>query len=382
MVWDAIILRENSSEIMNVMGEVIAEEGAWAYFDGVATEFEGSQWGWALTYKLAHPQRGHFIDAPVVGVSYRGPTQEGVTADDEGGGGFLFFPGEEIEFSVGTVVLGTTEAAKKVSPLDLFDSADATDPRVINVARLLQSLDDDHSDGKINIQPVVVGCLDMAKELVVGTDNEVDFASDGQVEALILETITQCEGNPVDIVLVDAAEAQANLEAGINASGIFRKNMSKTEDWGETKQKLEVMPVYFPGVRSNGDPSLCYDEDGDKEYDEGVDTLGVPYEEWRLGGDPLAEECDPRDYEDPNACLVTLIECRDVAKPLLTTYMGKVDIYDDQVKEDFWDGRFSWDIYTAISRDDGVGEQVLPERQPALCHQHLRRPGDRGGRGG
>ena len=34
--------------------------------------------------------------------------------------------------------------------------------------------------------------------------------------------------------------------------------------------------------------------------------------------------------------------------------MGKVDIYDDQVKEDFWPGRFSWDIFTAVSRDDGT----------------------------
>ena len=59
---------------------------------------------------------------------------------------------------------------------------------------------------------------------------------------------------------VSAEEAQGNLEAGLNASGIFRKNISKTEDWGETKQKLEVMPVYFPGLRSNGDPSLCVDD--------------------------------------------------------------------------------------------------------------------------
>ena len=51
---------------------------------------------------------------------------------------------------------------------------------------------------------------------------------------------------------------------GLNASGIFRKNVTKTEDWGENKQKLEVMPVYFPGLRSNGDPSLCIDVDGDK----------------------------------------------------------------------------------------------------------------------
>ena len=131
---------------------------------------------------------------------------------------------------------------------------------------------------------------------------------------------------------VSPEEAQGNLEAGLNASGIFRKNISKTEDWGETKQKLDVMPVYFPGLRSNGSPSICCID----ETDDGVDDCdpklcdlpetpdvielcvgdpGVPYDEWRLGGDPLAEECDPRLLEDPEACQVTLIECRDIASP-------------------------------------------------------------------
>ena len=149
---------------LNAEGEVTREEGAWAFGPD---EFEGAQWGWYTTYELAHPRRGHFIDAPVVGIGYRGPTQEGVTADSSSdeGGGFLFFPGETIEFSVGSVTLGSAEAAKKVSPLDLFSGADVNDPRAINVARLLQSLDDDHSDGRINIQPIVVGCLDMAMEM-------------------------------------------------------------------------------------------------------------------------------------------------------------------------------------------------------------------------
>ncbi|NNC92197.1 MAG: hypothetical protein HKN80_06860, partial [Acidimicrobiia bacterium] len=344
-------------------GNTLAEEGAWA---AGPVELESSKWGWTFTYELGHPQRGHFIDANVIGLGYNGPTQQGVTADssDPDGGGFTFFPEEEIEFSVGTVVLGTAQAAKKVSPLDLFPGSDTTDPRVINVARLLQSLDDDHSDGKINIQPVVVDCLNDAALSVGGVDFEIDVgelqevdALNGRVEDLIVLTIDLCEGNPEEIVLeaVSADEAQGNLEAGLNASGIFRKNMTKTEDLGETKQKLEVMPVYFPGMRSNGDPSLCVDVDGDKIYDElDGDTLGVPYEEWRLNGDRLAAECDPRDFEDPEACKVTLIECRDIAKPILTTYMGKVDIYDDQVNEAFWPDRFSWDLHTAISRDDGT----------------------------
>jgi hypothetical protein len=312
----------------------------------------------SLTYSrilIHHPDRGQFIDSPVIGLGYHGPTQKGVTAsgDPDGGGGFLFFPGETIEFSVGGTGLGSALAAKKVSPLDLFHNADINDPRVINVARLLQSLDDNHSDGKITIQPTAVGCLDSAMGNLGLVETGIDWASDEQVEIVIIETVAQCAGEGLVLEAVDAAEAQGNLEAGLNASGIFRKNVSKSEDWGDTKQKLEVMPVYFPGMRSNGDPSLCTDVDGDKIYDEADgDVMGVPYEEWRMDVDGISTECDPR--IDGEACVVTLIECRDIAKPLLVTYMEKVDIFDSKVKEEFWPERFSWDLFTAISRDDGT----------------------------
>ena len=76
--------------ILNDLGEVVAAEGTWAFGP---TEFEGSQWGWTGTYELAHPRRGHFIDSPVMGLSYRGPTQQGVTSSDEGG---FLFPGRDL----------------------------------------------------------------------------------------------------------------------------------------------------------------------------------------------------------------------------------------------------------------------------------------------
>ena len=315
-----------------------------------------------FTTEFFHPMRGQFIDAPVQGLSYQGPTQQGVTGFDELGdvleqGGFSFFPGENILFSIGSVELGVAPAAKKVSPLDLFIGSDTDDPRVIGVARILQSLDANQSDGKITLLHEVVGCFEGVVQSVLQSMGltEINYGDTTLIDTLVTQTVATCNGaGGAELVAISAEEAQGNLEAGLNASGIFRKNITKTEDLGETKQKLEVMPVYYPGLRSNDDPSLCVDVDGDKEYDEGEDTIGVPYEEWRLGGDPLAEECDPRLFEDPEACQVTLIECRDIAKPLLVTYLAKVDIYDDQVKEAFWPGRFSWDTFTAVSRDDGA----------------------------
>ena len=333
-------------------GGVIAEEGAWAFGE---MEFEGSQWGWTLTYLLAHPRRGQFIDSPVHGLGFDGPTQQGSTGPDLEGesGGFLFFPGETIEFSIGAVPLGSAGGAKKVSPLDLFAGAGVDDPRVLGVARTLQTLDEDSGadsrDGKIVLLPEVVSCF----EGVVGSA-AVDWGDSFQIDQLLAQAVAACNGaGGAELAVVSEAEAQGNLEAGLNASGIFRKNLSKTEDLGEAKQKLDVMPVYLPGLRSNGDPSLCIDVNQDGIYDEGEDTLGVPYEEWRLNGDPLAEECDPRVIDD-GTCVLTLIECREVNKPIVVTYKAVVDIYDDQVTTDFWPGRFSTDIFTAISRDDGT----------------------------
>ena len=216
--------------------------------------------GFTFNPKWIHrPDRGHFIDSPVVGLGYHGPTQKGVTQSGklDGGGGFLFFPGEIIEFSLGDIAVGKGLAAKKVSPLDLFQGADINDPRVIDVARILQTLDADRTDGQITLLPEVVAVFNEVAKGYVEPDGTLAYGDDSlDIYGLLMDTVMaspELAGLPV----VAAEEAQGNLEAGLNASGIFRKNISKTEDLGETKQKLEVMPVYFPGLRSNGDPSLC-----------------------------------------------------------------------------------------------------------------------------
>ena len=334
-------------------GWTIETKSSWAAGPGGA---DGEIPGFWFGYEMAHPLRGHFIDSPVQGLSYQTRTHQGNTmqGDDDGTGGFEYFPDETIDFWVGSIYLGQAQASKRVSPLDLFSGADIDDPRVANVAWLLQSLDADGGlDGKISITPASIECLDAAVSSLGLTG--VDFVDDIQVENVVWETRAQCSDKPeVYLAEITKEEAKGNLEAGLNASGIFRKNISKTEDEGESKQKMEVMPVYLPGQRSNGDPSLCVDVNEDGLYDEGEDTLGVPYEEWRLGGDPAAEECDPRDYEDPESCVITLIECREVAKPIVITYTETTDIYDEQVNTEFSPGRFSTDIYTAVSRDDGT----------------------------
>jgi hypothetical protein len=147
-------------------------------------------WGGYFETVFVHPRRGHFIDSPVSGLTFETPTNWGVT---DASGAFDYFPGETVNLAVGTVNLGESATANKISPLDIF-MADADDPRVINMARLIQSLDADaNPKGGIEIRPIVIGCLDMAMENLGLLETGIDWTSDGQVENVILETIANCE---------------------------------------------------------------------------------------------------------------------------------------------------------------------------------------------
>ncbi len=163
-----IVHAELQMPIINEDGEEVwvdAPEAAFAFGDGVFErsdkEMESFYWGYYVTYPLAKVEPGHFIDANVNGLSYETPTQCGITGDT---GQFDYIPGERVDFSVGSLSLGDALGDRRVSPMDLFGGADMDDHQVINVARLLQSLDGDGNpaQGAINITEPVVGCLESA----------------------------------------------------------------------------------------------------------------------------------------------------------------------------------------------------------------------------
>lgn len=64
-----------------------------------------------------------------------------------------------------------------------------------------------------------------------------------------------------------------------------------------------------------------------------------------------AAECDPRVTEN---CTLAEIDCRDLVKPLVVTYSQSIDLFAENVTTAFHEDRFSDDIFTAVSRDDGA----------------------------
>jgi len=285
-------------------GNVIAEEGAWAF----GNPFEGDQWGWQFQYELTHPQIGHFRDSPVIGARLDSPTFKGKTDDS---GKFTYFPGESADFYIGNVLLGKAYLDKRVTPLDFFALADTSDSRVVNMARLLQSLDADGTPNPtITLTPEVEVCLETVVE-DAGIEI-LDFANDALIDVVITDTLIACSGvEGLSLVSVSAEDAQINLEKSLD-SNMFRKNVSKTPDMTSSKSKLNIMGVWFPALKANGDPATFLDENG-------AEQTGIPY--YDENGD--------------------LIRVASKAKPVVLAYTDGVEATGYE------------DIFAAVSRDDG-----------------------------
>ncbi len=310
---------------LNGQRNIVAEVDAWAFgpygFEG------GSKWCCWFNYEMAHPKRGHFIDSPVGGLSCQTPTYSGVTDES---GGFDYFPGERVELAIGSVYIGSPLADHKISPLDIFEFGDTNyevdvNP-VINMARLLQSLDVDANPKEgINITEDVAVCLEDTVEALGLTS--LNFSDDAQIEDVIQGTISCASGKGIYLVAVSAEDAKANLETATNNS-MFRKNVSRTPEMGSAKAKLNIMSAWMPALRANGEPASFSDDSGEVV----VTVPGIPYY-----NDP-----DPVDNGDGTFTYVEpqLIQVATEAKPI-------VAIYCDEVETG------AHDVFASISRDDG-----------------------------
>lgn len=284
---------------------------AWALNCYAPLETQRTGWGdnaLAMRYEVQHPHRGQFVDAPVNGLSYRTWTQQGTTGDGVTGidGGFWYYPGEYVGFSIGTVFLGHAQADQRISPLDLFPSADPSDPPVANLARLLQSLDaDGESNGSIAITTASAKALQDAMAAV--SVPVLDFSDSPRIDQIIGGAVALGNAAGVPLVVVSTEDAVARLEASAGTS-LMRRNISKTPEYAVDKPKLDIMPVWVPAKKADG-------SDATVEY---RDATGA------------------------------LIESRNKAKPLVVTYTQERD------PAPAWGRRRASDVYTAVSLDDGA----------------------------
>lgn len=163
---------------------------------------------------------GRFIDGPVEGLRYESGALTGTTGTR---GEFLYEEGNTVQFYIGSLALGRPTPGKAVmSPLDLVEGGTLDNPAVINMARLLQSLDTVPGDAAITL-PAGIG--DPRTLTAAGTLSAtlpyLDFTDETRfINGASQLVATVMADYPFTAVLVDAARARRHLAASLSAAGI------------------------------------------------------------------------------------------------------------------------------------------------------------------
>jgi len=173
---------------------------------------------------------GRFVDAAVSGLQYTTASQSGVTDSD---GSFDYLAGESVTFSLGDIMLPAVQGADVVTPLDVFATDNIADISVINLTRLLQSLDVDATPTNgITVSDTAVASA---------TGLSVDFASadfDSQVTNLVANSGSS------NTALIDGQTALAHFQETLFDEGIEeRPTIDETPDTEPTSGNTSLNPL-------------------------------------------------------------------------------------------------------------------------------------------
>ena len=176
-------------------------------------------------------QQGVFIDSAVQGIRYESGALSGIT---DASGAFQYESGNSVRFYVGDVLLGEVKGSSTITPVELVSgAADETNPTVTNIARFLQTLDDDGDPSNGIVITDTVAALAAGKS--------IDFTQDAraftaQVQTLVAEMTAATNAGARNLVTVSAAQdhlASSLLKALAGSwSGSFTGSESGT--WSVT----------------------------------------------------------------------------------------------------------------------------------------------------
>jgi len=194
---------------------------------------------------------GSFIDSPVEGIGYR--TESIASGATDSQGRFSYLAGESVTFFIGDINLPLVAAGTVITPFDIINTQDINDPSVVNMARLLQSLDEDGDPAN----GISIG--DTAH--LSATGMSLDFASptfDADVGNLVANS------GSVTNVLIDKPTALSHLQDSLANAGLLP--MPQVGSWHSADIDTNFVITFLDDTRymvardklEIGDP-LCFD---------------------------------------------------------------------------------------------------------------------------
>jgi len=149
---------------------------------------------------------GRFLDSAVQGLTFETESIRGTTDEL---GAYSYRSGETVVFSIGAIELPSTNASEIVTALNIFNTDDVFDTSVVNLNRLLQSLDfnGDPSDG-----------IDLTQLNVSATEGlNLNFGRpDFETQTVNLVA----NSGSVTTSLIPATDASAHFQETLQANGL------------------------------------------------------------------------------------------------------------------------------------------------------------------
>ena len=162
---------------------------------------------------------GVFIDSPVVNIGYRTETRSGVTNAQ---GEYKFMPGETVTFFIGDLEFPPVPASGVVTPLELAGTSNVSDPAVVNMIRLLQTLDKDGDPDTVGIE-----ITDIAKVVATPVDFSQPVAVFEGLSAVLNLIANAGQDAPVS-ALVDEAVATSHFRSVLDGLAVFPIDLTST----------------------------------------------------------------------------------------------------------------------------------------------------------
>lgn len=170
-------------------------------------------------------ESGQLIDGPVQGLRYVSGSLSGYTGP---GGEFDYQEGGLVRFYLGDLPLGRAVTGKSiVTPLDLVPNGQIDNPAVINIARLLQSLDSDPTDGRISIPTYMHEMAVLSSPDLGAWISSLDFADEAAFVNAASQLVAALTADyDFTAVLVDREHARGHLETSLATWGVSASDSS------------------------------------------------------------------------------------------------------------------------------------------------------------